>query len=122
LYCGASDYTYGADSEDCSSWNPGDITLPTLTGNMSTYNVDMQSWEEDGCFSNCTPNTCGVFDNFGNSDDTRCGRLRIGDISLCSYAPCTDHTFNGDFQSGSFLSMHNRCGDNNGAGYGIKST
>lgn len=119
LYCGASDYTYGADSEDCSTWNPGDITLPTLTGNMTTYNVEMQSWEEDGCFSNCTPNTCGVFDNFGNSDDTRCGRLRIGDISLCSYAPCTNHTFNGDFQSGSFLSMHNRCGDNNGAGYGI---
>ena len=127
LYSGCSG-VYGADDVRCNVWDPGDITLPTLTGNMSTYNVEMESWEEDEgilcCVNdNCNKNLSGTgglcFGICPNLDDTRCGRLRIGDISLCSYAPCTDHTFTGDFTSGSFLSMHNRCGDNNGAGYGL---
>lgn len=117
LYSGCGN-TYGADEVDCSVWNPGVITGPTLTGNATSLNVEMESWEEDGCGSNCDKNTCGVF---GNDDDTRCGQLRIGDISFLNYAPCTDHTFSGAFTNGTFLSMHNRCGDNNGAGYGIQN-
>jgi hypothetical protein len=90
LYSGCSG-VYGADDVRCNVWDPGDITLPTLTGNMSTYNVEMESWEEDEgiacCVNdNCNKNSSGVggFPCFGicpNLDDTRCGRLRIGDIS-----------------------------------------
>jgi hypothetical protein len=123
LYCGASDYTYGADAEDCSTWNPGEITGPAFSNVAATsVNVDMQSWEDDGCGSNCVPDgpSSNPFDAcFYNADDTRCGRLRIGDIDFSVYAPCSDQTYNGAFTGGTFLSMHNRCGDNNGAGYGL---
>jgi hypothetical protein len=115
IYSGCSN-TYGADGIPCSTWNPGVITGPTLTGAATTLNIDLESWEEDGCSSNCDANTCGLF---GNDDDTRCGRLRIADIDFSVYAPCVDHTYTGQFNTGSFLSMHNRCSDNNGAGYGI---
>ncbi|MCB9033860.1 MAG: hypothetical protein H6553_08490 [Chitinophagales bacterium] len=82
----------------CNSWNPGTINGPTLTGNATTLNVEMQSWEEDGCGSNCTPNTCGI-ENLWNDDDIRCGRLRIGNIKFMAYPPCTDHTYTGVYTS-----------------------
>lgn len=90
LYCGASDYTYGADAEDCSTWNPGEITGPAFSNVAATsVNVDMQSWEDDGCGSNCVPD--GPSSNpldacFYNADDTRCGRLRIGAIFFSAIA------------------------------------
>jgi hypothetical protein len=56
---------------------------------------------------------------FYNADDTRCGRLRIGDIDFTAQTPCQDNTYTGQFTSGSFLSMTGRCSDNGGAGYGI---
>ena len=64
LYSGCSG-VYGADDVRCNVWDPGDITLPTLTGNMSTYNVEMESWEEDEgiacCVNdNCNKNSSGV--------------------------------------------------------------
>ena len=46
-------------------------------------------------------------------------KLRIGDINFLDEPPCQTNLYTGDFTSGSFLSMHNRCSDNNGAGYGI---
>jgi hypothetical protein len=91
LYCGASDYTYGADGEDCSTWNPGLITGPTLTGNATILNVDMQSWEEDesgtiGCSGDdCNANNSGF--PCANNDDVRCDRLRIGDINFSELRP-----------------------------------
>jgi hypothetical protein len=113
--CGAPEYTYGADAIPCNTWNPGTITAANFTNvSMSQINVDMQSWEEDGCGTECQPNSCTF-----NSDDTRCGRLRIGDIDFWQQPPCANNTYTGQFTSGNFLSMHNRCGDNNGAGYGI---
>lgn len=82
--CGAPEYTYGADAVYCSTWNPGIINAATFTNVvMSQINVDMQSWEEDGCSSECQANTCTF-----NSDDTRCGRLRIGDIDFWQQPPC----------------------------------
>lgn len=109
LYCGASDYTYGADAEDCSTWNPGEITGPAFSNVAATsVNVDMQSWEDDGCGSNCVPDgpSSNPFDAcFYNADDTRCGRLRIGDIDFSVYAPCSDQTYNGAFTAGSILQM-----------------
>jgi gliding motility-associated-like protein len=114
LYPGCGD-TYGADAVNCSTWNPGIINAATFTAlPLSQINVDMESWEEDGCGSNCGSNTCTF-----NSDDTRCGRLRIGDINFWNNPPCSNTSFTGQFTSGNFLSMHNRCSDNNGRGYGI---
>jgi hypothetical protein len=120
--CGSPHFTYGADGVHCTQWNPGSIPLPVLTGNATIYNVDMQSWEDDGCGSDCVAdaNSSNPFNAcFYNADDVRCGRLRIGDINLCNQSPCQNTTYTGAFQSGSFLSMHNRCNDRNGAGYGI---
>ncbi len=115
LYPGCGD-TYGADAVNCSTWNPGIINAATFTAlPLSQINVDMESWEEDGCGSNCGSNTCTF-----NDDDTRCGRLRIGDINFWNNSPCSSTTYNGQFTSGDFLSMHNRCSDNNGRGYGIE--
>ncbi|MGB1518225.1 MAG: hypothetical protein ACPG8K_03910, partial [Crocinitomicaceae bacterium] len=114
LYSGCGN-TYGADGISCSVWNPGIINAASYSAlPLTQINIDMQSWEEDGCGSNCDANTCTF-----NSDDTRCGRLRIGDVDFWNQGPCQDNIYVGDFTSGSFLSMHNRCGDNNGAGYGI---
>ena len=114
LYAGCSG-TYGGDAVFCSTWNPGIINAASFTAQPITeINVDMESWEDDGCGSNCSANTC-----FFNSDDTRCGRLRIGDVTFWNEPPCQNNTYVGDFTSGSFLSMHNRCSDHNGAGYGI---
>ena len=115
LYPGCGD-TYGADAVFCSTWNPGIINAATFTAlPLSQINVDMESWEDDGCGSNCGSNTCTF-----NDDDTRCGRLRIGDINFWNNSPCSSTTYNGQFTSGNFLSMHNRCSDNNGRGYGIE--
>jgi len=107
--------TYGADAVFCSTWNPGIINAATFTSlPLTQLNVDMESWEEDGCGSDCASNSCTF-----NSDDTRCGRTRIGDIDFWNAAPCASTTYTGQFTSGNFLSMHNRCSSNNGAGYGI---
>ena len=107
--------TYGADEVPCSFWNPGIINAAQIVGQpINQINIDLQSWEEDGCGSDCEANTCTF-----NSDDVRCGRTRIGDIDFWNLPPCTNNTYIGEFTSGSFLSMHNRCADNNGAGYGI---
>lgn len=114
IYPGCTD-TYGADGDACSIWNPGIINAITFSAQPMNYiSVDMESWEDDACGSNCSANTCTF-----NSDDTRCGRLRIGDVNFWDAAPCQDNTYTGQFTSGTFLSMHNRCSDNNGAGYGI---
>ncbi|MDB3904887.1 gliding motility-associated C-terminal domain-containing protein [Crocinitomicaceae bacterium] len=114
LYGGCAN-TYGGDAVFCSTWNPGLISAASFNAQqINEINVDMESWEDDGCGSNCNANTC-----FFNSDDTRCGRLRIGDVNFWSEPPCQDNLYNGDFTSGSFLSMHNRCSDHNGGGYGI---
>ena len=114
IYGGCSN-TYGADAVFCSSWNPGIINAASFNAQpINEINVDMESWEDDGCGSSCNANTC-LF----NSDDSRCGRLRIGDINFWNEPPCQTNLYTGDFTSGSFLSMHNRCSDNNGAGYGI---
>ena len=114
LYGGCGN-TYGGDAVFCSTWNPGLINAASFNAQqINEINIDMESWEDDGCGSNCNANTC-----FFNSDDTRCGRLRIGDVNFWSEPPCQDNLYNGDFTSGSFLSMHNRCSDHNGGGYGI---
>ena len=114
LYSGCGN-TYGGDAVFCSSWNPGIINAATFTAQaLDEINIDMESWEDDGCGGNCSANTCWI-----NSDDTRCGRLRIGDVNFWNQPPCQDNTYNGEFTSGSFLSMHNRCSDNNGGGYGV---
>ncbi|MFN8267488.1 MAG: hypothetical protein U0T31_05740 [Chitinophagales bacterium] len=122
LYSGCSN-TYGADNVPCSTWNPGVISGASFANVPATsVNVDMQSWESDGCGSNCVSNgpSGNPFDAcFYNADDTRCGRLRIGDIDFTALAPCQDNTYTGQFTSGSFLSMTGRCSDNGGAGYGI---
>lgn len=111
----ASAGTYGADAIPCSFWNPGLITAAVFTNvNMSQINIDMESWEEDGCGSECEKESC-----FLNSDDIRCGRLNIGNIDFWQQAPCQNNTYTGGFTSTNFLSMYNRCSDNNGAGYGI---
>ena len=115
LYGGCGN-TYGGDAVFCSTWNPGIINAATFNAQqINEINIDMESWEDDGCGSNCNANTC-----FFNSDDTRCGRLRIGDIDFWNEPPCQNNIYDGDFTSGSFLSMHNRCSDHNGAGYGIE--
>ena len=107
--------TYGADAVFCSTWNPGIINALTITAQpLTQLNVDMESWEEDGCGSNCDANSCTF-----NSDDSRCGRLRIGDINFYTLPPCQGNIYTGQFTSGNFLSMTNRCSDNNGSGYGI---
>lgn len=107
--------TYGGDAVTCTFFNPGIINAATITAQpLNQLNIDMQSWEEDGCGSTCESNTCTF-----NSDDTRCGRLRIGDINFWNQAPCQDNTYTGQFTSGNFLSMTNRCSDNNGGGYGL---
>lgn len=116
---GACSGIYGGTDLTCSTFNVGNlIPCPSIVNQpmapASQINVDMESWEEDGCGSDCTAGTCTF-----NSDDTRCGRLRIGDINFWQQAPCQDNTYNGGFTSSNFLSMHNRCADNNGAGYGI---
>jgi len=114
IYGGCSN-TYGADAVFCSTWNPGIINAASFNAQqINEINIDMESWEDDGCGSNCNANTC-----FFNSDDTRCGRLRIGDINFWNEPPCQTNLYTGDYTSGSFLSMHNRCSDHNGAGYGI---
>ena len=114
LYSGCGS-TYGADAVFCSFWNPGIINAATFTAQaLDEINIDMESWEDDGCGSNCNANTCWI-----NSDDTRCGRLRIGDINFWDQPPCQDNTYNGEYTAGSFLSMYNRCSDNNGGGYGL---
>ncbi len=106
---------FGGDDIPCTTFNPGIINAYTISSSVaSQLNVDMESWEEDGCGSECTKDACSF-----NSDDTRCGRLRIGDINIWSGPPCTNNVYNGQGSSGNFLSMHNRCADNNGAGYGI---
>lgn len=107
---------YGADEAPCSVFNPGLFTAATFFNVPATQlNVDMQSWEDDDCGNLCTSDGSCAF----NNDDTRCGRLRIGDINIYSGPPCTNNTYTGDFLSGPFLSMTGRCSDNNGAGYGI---
>ena len=107
--------TYGADAVFCSTWNPGLINALTISAQpLTQLNVDMESWEEDGCGSNCDGNSCTF-----NSDDTRCGRLRIGDINFYTLPPCQSNVYTGQYTSGNFLSMQNRCSDNNGEGYGI---
>jgi len=106
---------FGGDNIACTTFNPGIINAYTISSTVaSQLNVDMESWEEDGCVSECTKDACTF-----NSDDTRCGRLRIGDINIWSGPPCTNNIYTGQASSGNFLSMHNRCSDNNGAGYGI---
>jgi gliding motility-associated-like protein len=106
---------YGADEVLCSNFNPGIFTATTLLNvPANQINVDMESWEEDGCASECTKDAC-----FINSDDVRCGRLRIGDIDFWQQPPCQNNIYTGQGTTGNFLSMHNRCSDNNGAGYGI---
>ncbi len=130
--CGSGNYTYGADGMACNTWNPGTITGPSFSNVAATsINVDMQSWEEDEAVACCYNDVCnmnesgyGGFPCFGlcpNPDDTRCGRLRIGDIDFTVYEPCVEKNYPGAYKSGSFLSMHNRCGDNNGDGYGIQN-
>jgi gliding motility-associated-like protein len=115
LYIGGCTSTYGADDVTCNTWNPGIINAASILAQpMNNLNIDMQSWEEDGCGSDCEPNTCTF-----NSDDTRCGRLRIGDINFWALPPCQDNTYIGEYTSGNFLSMTNRCNDNGGGGYGI---
>jgi hypothetical protein len=117
IYGGCTD-TYGADATFCSTWNPGIINAANILAQpINQINVDMESWEDDACGSNCSANTCG-FPTF-NSDDTRCGRLRIGDINFWVLPPCQNNTYTGGFTTSNFLSMYNRCSDNNGAGYGI---
>lgn len=107
--------TYGGDAVSCSFFNPGIINAALITAQpLNQLNVDMQSWEEDGCGSTCESNTCTF-----NSDDTRCGRLRIGDINFWNQAPCQNNIYTGQFTSGNFLSMTNRCSNNNGGGYGL---
>ena len=114
LFGGCGD-TYGADAVNCSNWNPGIINAANYTSlPLTQLNVDMESWEEDGCGSDCGSNSCTF-----NSDDTRCGRLRIGDINFWNAPPCINTTYTGQYTSGNFLSMTNRCSSNNGAGYGI---
>jgi gliding motility-associated-like protein len=114
LYSGCTD-TYGADAVFCSSWNPGIINAITFNAlPLNQINIDLETWEEDGCGSNCTSGTCTF-----NNDDVRCGRTRVGDINFWNQSPCQDMTYIGEYTSGSFLSMHNRCSDNNGKGYGI---
>ncbi len=137
--CGSPNYTYGADDVDCYDWNPGPIQLSSYLNRsgIGWLNISMQSWESDGCGSNCTQNTSGdIFDGcFWNADDTRCGTgstgTNIGEIYYWLNPPecvSTSHNtlgypgyydFNGDFVSGSFLSMKGRCNDRDGAGYGI---
>lgn len=114
LFTGCSD-TYGADAVPCSFWNPGIINAITFNAQpLNQINVDLETWEEDGCGGDCTGGSCTF-----NSDDTRCGRTRVGDINFWNEPPCQSNTYVGQFTSGSFLSMHNRCSSNNGAGYGI---
>jgi gliding motility-associated-like protein len=109
---------YGVDDDGCSFFNPGIITaVPIVNQPMAPgtqINVDMQSWEDDNCGNNCDANTCTF-----NSDDVRCGRLRIGDVDFWTLAPCQNNIFTGQFTSGDFLSMHTRCADNDGGGYGL---
>lgn len=77
LYPGCA-ATYGVDEVSCNVWNPGIINAASYTSlPLTQINIDMESWEEDGCGSNCESNTCTF-----NSDDTRCGRTRIGDINF----------------------------------------
>ncbi|HUH75400.1 MAG TPA: T9SS type A sorting domain-containing protein [Chitinophagales bacterium] len=115
IYSGCnSQSTYGRDEATCTHWNPGIITGPILTGNATTLNVEMESWEEDDCGSQCTSDGCTF-----NSDDVRCSRKSIGDINLMLQAPCIDKVFTGGFASSNFLSMTNRCGEGDGGNYGI---
>lgn len=120
--------TYGANSDDCSLWNPGIINLPDKTNvNANTYSIRLQSWEEEyghplSCGSDCESDYCEVCFIFcveTNSDDVRCGPNTVADISYWLQPPCTDYTYYGEGSSGSFLSQTNRCSMDNGGGYGI---
>ena len=94
LYVGGCANTYGADDANCSVWNPGVINAAQYSATaMNQINVDMQSWEEDGCGVDCEMESCG-FPTF-NSDDSRCGRLRIGDIDFWNFAPGQNNTYTG---------------------------
>lgn len=106
---------FGGDNISCSTFNPGLINAYTITNQpATTINVDMQSWEEDGCGSECTYDVgC-----FLNEDDNSCGRLRIGDFNVYAYPPCTTNVINGAYNTGNFLSMHGRCAGD-GGDYGI---
>ena len=125
--------TYGSDDLGCSIWNPGIINMPVLSGvNALSLSVNMRSWEYDGGLpccgnNNCNPNGSGGVGGFPcniigcfNPDDVICGETRIADIDYWVNPPdCVDYNWNGEYTSGSFLSMTNRCGNENGAGYGI---
>ena len=110
---------FGGDDLVCSYYNVGNIINCASIVNQpmapaSQINVDMESWEEDGCGNDCSSDGCTF-----NSDDTQCGRTRIGDVDFWQQPPCQDNSYIGQYMSGSFLSMHNRCSDNNGGGYGL---
>lgn len=144
-YGSGSSSTYGPPGRLACGDYTKTITLPSFSNVPANYvRIDMKSWEEDGAFTACcvSDNTTGNgngdggFPCFGacvNADDNCFGWKDIsGQINFWNYAPCTTHSYYGDFDSGSFLSSHGRggassCGgvlsdyDGTNAGdYGIK--
>lgn len=76
---------YNGGSRSCGVWNIGDFDLINVTNTTATQvNVDLESWEEDGCGGDCDANTCTF-----NDDDCRSGRARILDINFRRDAPNT---------------------------------
>lgn len=76
---------YNGGSRACGVYNNPDFDLINVTNTTATQiNVDMESWEEDGCGGDCDANTCTF-----NDDDCRSGRARILDINFRRDAPTT---------------------------------
>lgn len=98
--------TIDGGTRSCGIWDIANFDLRNVNNtNATQMNVDLQSWEEDGCHGNCDPNTCGVFDNFGNDDDCREGRERVLNINFRNQAPCQYNEYGFGYR---------------GCGYGVK--
>jgi len=99
----------------CNDFNPGAINLPTKTGAMNYVNMDMSSWEEDENFTPACDQNDNAANNGGffcvNADDNYFSRKTISDpIYFWNNGPCSNVTYTGAFNTGSFLSTHGRGG------------
>lgn len=81
--------TFNGGEQPCGIWDVTDYDFyNTNVGTATTVNVDMQSWEEDGCGSD---NTYDV--GCANDDDVGWGPGRIADISFRADPPCTNNQY-----------------------------
>ncbi len=68
----------------CGTWNNPDQDVANFTNiSACTINIDMESWEEDGCGGDNDYNTCTI-----NSDNAYTSRTRMANIDFRNLAPC----------------------------------